>query len=80
MDYNRAQFELYVALGQPPADSLARPVPIAGLAPSGLPGTQEVGTRPDVGKQPGPDPGRPEPVAPAPPPANPPAASGPARR
>lgn len=26
-DYNRAQFELYVALGQPPADMLARPVP-----------------------------------------------------
>lgn len=28
-DYNRAQFELYVALGQPPADVLARPVPTA---------------------------------------------------
>ncbi|QVL33549.1 TolC family protein [Telmatocola sphagniphila] len=27
VDYNRAQFELYVALGQPPADRLARPVP-----------------------------------------------------
>jgi outer membrane protein TolC len=26
-DYNRAEFQLYVALGQPPADSLARPVP-----------------------------------------------------
>jgi outer membrane protein TolC len=26
-DYNRAQFELYVALGRPPADMLARPVP-----------------------------------------------------
>jgi outer membrane protein TolC len=26
-DYNRAQFELYVALGKPPADLLARPVP-----------------------------------------------------
>ena len=25
--YNKAQFQLYVALGQPPADSLARPVP-----------------------------------------------------
>lgn len=31
-DYNRAQFELYVALGQPPAQFLARPVP-ANLAP-----------------------------------------------
>lgn len=27
MDYNQAQMELYVALGQPPADTLARPVP-----------------------------------------------------
>ncbi len=27
IDYNRAQFELYVALGQPPAALLARPVP-----------------------------------------------------
>src|SRR5262249_27092873 len=27
VDYNRAQFELYMALGQPPADFLARPVP-----------------------------------------------------
>ncbi|MBS0260504.1 MAG: TolC family protein [Planctomycetes bacterium] len=26
-DFNRAQFELYVALGNPPADLLARPVP-----------------------------------------------------
>ncbi|WP_435010518.1 TolC family protein [Tundrisphaera lichenicola] len=44
VDYNRAQFELYVALGQPPADALARPVPTEGLAPSGLPGTQRVNT------------------------------------
>jgi outer membrane protein TolC len=28
VDYNRAQFELYVALGQPPADFLARPAPL----------------------------------------------------
>jgi outer membrane protein TolC len=28
IDYNRAQFELYVALGQPPANLLARPVPL----------------------------------------------------
>ncbi len=27
IDYNRAHFELYVALGQPPANFLARPVP-----------------------------------------------------
>jgi outer membrane protein TolC len=32
VDYNRAQFELYVALGRPPADYLARPVP-ADLVP-----------------------------------------------
>jgi outer membrane protein TolC len=32
IDYNRAQFELYVALGSPPADTLARPVP-ANLVP-----------------------------------------------
>jgi outer membrane protein TolC len=33
IDYNRAQFELYVSLGQPPADVLARPVP-ANLVPN----------------------------------------------
>jgi outer membrane protein TolC len=33
VDYNRAQFELYVALGQPPADCLARPVPPGLVAP-----------------------------------------------
>ena len=32
IDYNRAQFQLYVALGQPPANALARPVP-ASLVP-----------------------------------------------
>ncbi len=36
VDYNRAQFELYVALGQPPANALARPVPTRGVAPSGV--------------------------------------------
>jgi outer membrane protein TolC len=34
-DYNRAQFELYVALGQPPADTLARPAPSDLVAPPG---------------------------------------------
>ncbi len=33
-DYNRAHFELYVALGQPPANILARPVPTTGVGPS----------------------------------------------
>jgi outer membrane protein TolC len=37
VDYNRAQFQLYVALGQPPADSLAHPVPSAGVAPTPMP-------------------------------------------
>ncbi len=36
VDYDRAQFELYVALGQPPADTLARPVPVGGVSPSGV--------------------------------------------
>jgi outer membrane protein TolC len=31
IDFNRAQFELYGALGQPPADFLARPAPPANL-------------------------------------------------
>jgi outer membrane protein TolC len=35
IDYNRAQFDLYVALGQPPADYLARPVPATLAAPPG---------------------------------------------
>ena len=32
VEYNRAQFQLYVALGQPPANTLARPIP-ASLVP-----------------------------------------------
>ena len=47
VDYNRSQFELYVALGQPPAAALAHPVPTEGIAapevanfpPSAVPGT-----------------------------------------
>ncbi|MGP0066698.1 MAG: TolC family protein [Isosphaeraceae bacterium] len=37
IDYNEAQFAMYVALGQPPADSLAHPVPTEGIAPNNLP-------------------------------------------
>ncbi|SIO61221.1 Outer membrane protein TolC [Singulisphaera sp. GP187] len=37
VDYNEAQFALYVALGQPPANALARPVPTAGVVPTGDP-------------------------------------------
>ncbi len=74
VDYNRAQFELYVALGQPPADSLARPVPVAGLAPSGLPGTiggnRAMGPNPPSGGS----------TRPAPSSANPPVPSDASRR
>jgi outer membrane protein TolC len=52
VDYNRAQFELYVALGQPPADALARPVPVGGLAPSGIKGTLPVSMPPGVDASP----------------------------
>lgn len=37
IDYNLAQFELYVALGQPPAEFLARPVPADIAAPIDIP-------------------------------------------
>ncbi|MFO0892680.1 MAG: TolC family protein [Isosphaeraceae bacterium] len=37
VDYNRAQFELYVAMGQPPADALAHAVPTEGVVPARVP-------------------------------------------
>jgi outer membrane protein TolC len=37
VDYNEAQFKLFVALGQPPANMLAHPVPTAGVVPPGEP-------------------------------------------
>ena len=37
IDYNESQFGMYVALGQPPADALAHPVPTEGVAPTNLP-------------------------------------------
>ena len=37
VDYNKAQFAMYVALGQPPANSLAHPVPTEGVTPTNLP-------------------------------------------
>jgi outer membrane protein TolC len=37
VDYNQAQFQLFVALGQPPADALAHPVPTAGVVPHDQP-------------------------------------------
>jgi len=54
VDYNRSQFEMYVALGQPPADALAHPVPVDGHAPSGIPAASA------------PSPIRPRPATPAP--------------
>src|SRR4051812_25552088 len=68
VDYNAAQFSLYVALGQPPANSLARPVPTAGVVPPGAPtptpdtpeGLAERPPRPPVpGANPTPEAGRP---------------------
>jgi outer membrane protein TolC len=47
IDYNRAQFELYVALGQPPAGTLARPVPSA-LVPQVVPPAPEPAPTPPV--------------------------------
>ena len=37
VDYNRAQFAMYVALGQPPANVLAHPVPVDGVVPRNVP-------------------------------------------
>jgi outer membrane protein TolC len=37
VDYNEAQFGLWVALGQPPANFLAHPVPVEGVVPTGVP-------------------------------------------
>ena len=65
VDYNRSQFELFVALGQPPAATLAHPVPTEGIAPSGIPGA----VAPNRAMTPAPA---------VPPPANPPAANPPA--
>src|SRR5208337_4525527 len=53
VDYNRAQFELYVALGQPPANSLAHPVPTQGVAPSGVTGANPRAANPPANTPPG---------------------------
>jgi outer membrane protein TolC len=42
VDYNNAQFDMYVALGQPPANTLARPVPTEGVQPVQLPHVQNL--------------------------------------
>jgi outer membrane protein TolC len=56
VDYDRAQFELFVALGQPPADALAHPVPTAGVTPPAEPATAA------PGRPLNPKPGAPEPL------------------
>ena len=40
IDYNRAQFQLYGALGRPPAGALARPVPADLVPPPGKPSAE----------------------------------------
>ena len=62
VDYNQAEFSLYVALGQPPADALAHPV---APAPGGPPPTSEPDVPGDAAPLP-PIPGTPAPFAPAP--------------
>ena len=42
VDYNRAQFAMYVALGQPPANALAHPVPVEGVVPRNVPAPRTV--------------------------------------
>jgi outer membrane protein TolC len=49
VDYNVAQFQLFVALGQPPADALAHPVPTAGVVPRGQPIPTPANPSPPVG-------------------------------
>jgi len=84
VDYNRAQFELFVALGQPPADALAHPVPVAGVTPPGNPMTvtgermaPRLSPTPTPNGRPVPDPG-PSAAVPGRPPAAAPVALRPA--
>ncbi len=51
IDYNEAQFELYVALGQPPACTLARPVPST-LVPEVVPPAPEPAPTPPIAPPP----------------------------
>ncbi len=63
VDYNNAQFQLFVALGQPPAASLSRPAPIDGIAPTNLPTPSGPSTTPLPAPGPGPGPFTPPPEA-----------------
>lgn len=62
-EYNRAQFELYVALGQPPADSLARPVPVNLVQPPTPVGEAQPGCPPPAVALPASPPRAPTPPA-----------------
>jgi outer membrane protein TolC len=42
VDYNRAQFAMYVALGQPPPSALAHPVPVDGVVPKNVPAPRAI--------------------------------------
>jgi outer membrane protein TolC len=46
IDYNRAQFQLYVAIGRPPAAALAREIPAKLAQPSGVPLPNDVKEEP----------------------------------
>ena len=59
-EYNMAQFELYVALGQPPANALARP---AGANPGANSANPAGGSPPGASQLPSPPPEPPEPSA-----------------
>jgi outer membrane protein TolC len=52
IDYDRAQFELFVALGQPPADALAHPAPTEGVTPPGEPFVIRPGLRANPARDP----------------------------
>ena len=65
VDYDRAQFELYVALGQPPANALAHPVPTQGVAPSGVTPAAPARDPAGGGTRPGPAAAASEPTRPA---------------
>jgi outer membrane protein TolC len=55
VDYNRAQFQLWVALGRPPADCLARPVPPDLVPPPAAavpPAALRLGQMPRISKTP----------------------------
>lgn len=75
VDYNEAQFELYVSLGQPPANALAHPVPTEGV----VPGQEHTAPAPGGAGPSSATPAGAPPAPVAPPPPPPPGAAGAAR-